>query len=224
MRTIVIIAIVILFSRCDDHDTQAIPLASISKMQDINPRDTCLWILNKYAQEDTFLYERFFDKREYLDGRISFVKTGTFIYPDKKSGVIIYAFSDSLIAVELYSFDSNKWTLLDKKTDLQTNGVMFYTNFQDYNFDRIGDIYVNICVSNGLGLSTGQLLTVTKEGHLVAHSEALEIRDMEPDIKNKVVRAHSPLNCDTFKTVCEESYKWVDNKLTKTSKPCKCKD
>lgn len=224
MRTILIIWTIFLLLSCTNSDNQIIPIPLTFATTDINPRDTCLRILKTYALEDTFSYERFFDERTFQDGRLSYVRTGPLIYPGKKSAVVIYTPSDSTIAVELYSFDKNKWLVADKKLDLATNGLMFYSVFKDYNFDGIGDIYINTCVSNGSGLSTGYLLTVTREGHLVTHPETTEIRDMEPDSVNKVVKAKYSLGCLTYKTICNQTYKWFDNKLVLVSTPCKCKE
>ena len=224
MKTVFIISTIFLLLSCSSPDKQTAVNPPTVVTNEINTRDTCLRILKTYAQADTFLYERFFDERTFNDGRLSYVRTGALIYPDKKSAVIVYTPTDTTIAVELYSFDKNKWLLNDKKLDLATNGLMFYSVCKDYNFDGIGDIYINTCVSNGSGLSTGHLLTVTSDGHLVTHPETIDIRDMEPDSANKIVKAKYPLGCMTYKTICDQTYKWVDNKLTLVSKPCKCKE
>lgn len=218
MRTVLIISTILLLLSCNNSDNQTPTSLTIVK-KEINTRDTCLRILKTYALEDTFSYQRFYDKLRF---KLSYVRTGSFIYPDKKNAVIIYTTTDSTIAIELYSFKNKSWILSDKKTDLRTSWLMFYTNYADYNFDNVNDIYINASVSNGSGLSRGFLLTVTNEGLLVSHPETREIDDMEPDSSKKVVRAKYALGCLTYKTICNQTYKWVDNKLTLVSKPCKC--
>lgn len=185
----------------------------------INTRDTCIKILTQHLAEDTFLYQQFYDEMRF---KLSYIKTGHFIYPDKKSGVIIYTPTDSTIAIELYIFKNNRWFLTDKKVDLQTDWLMFYTNYADYNFDGINDVYINIIVSNGLGLSTGYLLTVNEVGSLTSHPETIEIRDMSPDSTTKTINAHIGLYCKDDKSICDEKYQWKDNRLTRISLPCEC--
>lgn len=191
-------------------------------MNKTSERDTCLRMLAKYAQEDTFLYTRYYQERAFHDGRFSYVRTGQFIYQDKKSAVIIYTPTDSTVAVELYSCGQNSWVLLDKKTDLPQNGMNFYTDYSDYNFDGINDIYINVIVSNGLGLSTGHLLTVTEKGTFVSHPETLEISDMSPDSITRTVNAHEAMYCKDDRYICNRKYKWENDKLVVASQPCAC--
>ena len=224
MRTFLVISIFLFSLSCKNPDNRIADIPQTSLRTEINSRDTCLRILSTYAREDTFLYERFYDERTFIDGRISYVRTGTFIFPDKKSGIIIYTPTDSTVAVELYSFQNGAWALLDREINLPHNGILFYSDFSDYNFDGIHDIYINVTVSNGLGLCTGHLLTITPTGSLVKHPETREIRDMSPDSASKTVNAHKALYCKDNKSVCVEKYQWVNNKLVQTSLPCTCPD
>ncbi len=102
--------------------------------------------------------------------------------------------------------------------------MLFFASYSDYNFDGINDIYINMTVSNGLGLTSGLLFTVNEKGLLVQHPETMNIRDMVPDSSTQTISAHKALYCRDSRSVCDEEYQWVNQHLFLISPPCVCPD
>jgi len=192
--------------------------ASFSADKRINPKDTLIQILNDHVGETSLDYIKFHDQMRF---KVSYLKIGYFSNQKVKSAIIIYSSTDSSIIAELFSFKNSKWIETDKK-ELDAKWLVFDIKFDDYNFDGFGDIYINVDVSNGLGLSRGHLLTLVND-KLVQHPETRDIADMKPNKIKKIINAKYPLYCNDSKTTCDVDYKWIDKKLVLQSKLCTCK-
>lgn len=78
--------------------------------------------------------------------------------------------------------------MADSIGGLDTFQSQFEAIFDDFNFDKQTDIYIQVSASNGRALSRGHLLTIdplTKK--IIQHAEARDLANMKPDPKTKTV-------------------------------------
>jgi hypothetical protein len=223
MKSILYSIIVISLFSCNDTKTDkvvdTIPVQNPTESS-LVIRDTCINFMNDCLHNDSCIYQWFYDD---LHLELAYVKTGNFIFGDKLSGIIIYTPTDSTIAIEHFIKENEAWQPIDAKIDMPTDWLTFETDYQDYNFDGIIDVYLNVGVMNGSGLSYGYLLTIDEKGKFKFHPESAEIKNMDPDPKRKIVWANAVEYCKEEKIICDEIYTWKNDTLTMVKRNFECK-
>jgi hypothetical protein len=145
-----------------------------------------------------------------------FFKSGYILSSTEKNAIIIVCPTDTTYSVKLYSIRSKKWELTDSIGELDAFPSQFELTFDDYNFDKQTDIYIQVSASQGWSLSRGHLFTidpVTKK--LTRHKEARDLANMRPDPKTKTVvselwKGYNDKNQDQLTIFTN---KWMNGKL-----------
>jgi hypothetical protein len=117
-----------------------------------------------------------------------FLKSGPILRQTEKNALSIYCPTDTTYTVKLYSIKNNRWVLIDSIGGLEAFPSQFELTFDDYNFDKQTDIYIQVSASSGWSISKGHLLTVDPlTEKLTQHKETRELGNMKPDPKTKTV-------------------------------------
>ena len=117
-----------------------------------------------------------------------FFKSGNILSSTEKNAIVIVCPTDTTYAVRLYSLKNKSWELTDSVAKLDAFPSQFELTFDDYNFDKQKDIYIQVSASQGWSLSRGHLFIidpVTKK--LTRHEEARDLANMKPDPKTETV-------------------------------------
>lgn len=154
----------------------------------------------EFSNSETFLY----------------FKSGPILRPTEKNALSVYCPTDTTYTVKLYSIKNNRWALTDSIGGLEAFPSQFELTFDDYNFDKQTDIYIQVSVSSGWSLSRGHLLTVDPlTGKLTRHEETRNLANMKPDPKTKTVVSElwNGYNLKGQHQLTIFTNKWVKGKL-----------
>lgn len=150
-----------------------------------------------------------------------FFKSGYILSSTEKNAIIIVCNTDTTYLVKLYSIRNRKWERTDSISGLDAFPSQFELTFNDYNFDKQKDIYIQVSVSNGWPLSRGHLLIVdpvTKK--LTRHEETRYLANMKPDPKTETVVSElwNGYNEKGQHQLTIFTNKWVNGKLNTIKK------
>lgn len=170
-------------------------------------------LLDSAATKDTL---EFISAEPFL-----FFKSGYILSSTEKNAIIIVCTTDTTYLVKLYSMRNRKWELTDSISGLDAFPSQFELTFNDYNFDKQKDIYIQVSVSNGWPLSRGHLLIVdpvTKK--LTRHEETRYLANMKPDPKTETVVSElwNGYNEKGQHQLSIFTNKWVNGKLNTIKK------
>lgn len=187
------------------------------KSNKIVNHDTFFELLEKAIKSDSFEYDNW---EPFI-----FFKSGNFLRKTVKNIVIVHCPTDTTYCIELYVVKENNWFQSDSLSGLRAFPVQFNLVFDDYNFDGLNDIYIQVSVSNGHSLSYGHLLTIDpKTLKFTKQIETDELANMQPDIKTKTIISEEAIWCKTNgkKELCKWTNKWVHGQLITIKKDCPC--
>jgi hypothetical protein len=145
-----------------------------------------------------------------------FFKSGNLLSSTEKNAIVIVCPTDTTYAVRLYSLRNKSWELTDSVDKLDAFPSQFELTFNDYNFDKQKDIYIQVSASQGWSLSRGHLFIVdpvTKK--LARHEEARELANMQPDPKTETVVSElwNGYNVKNQNQLTVFTNKWLNGKL-----------
>jgi hypothetical protein len=142
--------------------------------------DTLYKLLDKAVMLDTLDFD---NEEPFL-----FLKSGHFLSKTEKNSILVTHPTDTTYFIRLYTQRDNKWVLNDSIDRLFAFTTQFDLVFDDYNFDKQTDIYMQVSASNGRAMSRGHLLTIDpKTKKLIEHKEARQLANMKPDSSTKTV-------------------------------------
>ena len=175
--------------------------------------DTTIALLDKAILTDTI---EVFNLDPFL-----FFKSGNFLSMTEKNAILVTCLTDSTYSLKLYLIKDNKWAMADSIGGLDAFPSQFDPIFDDFNFDKQTDIYIQVSASNGWSLSRGHLLIIdplTKQ--LSRHVEARDFANMKPDPKTKTVVSElwNGYNTKGQSQLTIFTNKWVNGKLTTVKK------
>lgn len=176
--------------------------------------DTIYKLLEKSTEIDTL---EFSNQEPFL-----FIKTGKLFSKTNKNAIIVSCPTDSTYKIELYKLVNKKWKKSDEIDKIEVPLRQYEILINDYNFDNFIDIYLNATSSQGISLSTGNLLTVNPlKNKFEKHSETRNLSNMFPDKKTKTVSTDSVAYGKEGKRVWNLIYKWENGKLKYTNQKIK---
>jgi hypothetical protein len=153
-----------------------------------------------------------------------YFRSGNFLTPNETNALTAYCIDDSAYAVELYTLVNGGWIKNDRLEGLEEQTVFFAADFNDYNFDGQGDIYIQRVISNGIALSRGYLILVdpvTKK--MEYREEAVELANMQPDPGSRTVISQEVIFCSNgMRDVCTITSKWIGGRLKTIKSSCPC--
>jgi hypothetical protein len=175
--------------------------------------DTIIGLLDKSLTTDTI--------ESYNSEPFLFFKSGHFLDKTEKNAIWVNCPTDSTYSIKLYLIRDNKWVMADSVTGFDAFPSQFDPIFDDFNFDKQTDIFIQASASNGWSLSRGHLLIVdplTKK--LTLHKEARDLANMKPDPKTKTVTSEiwNGYNGKGQNQLTIFTNKWVDGKLKTVKK------
>ena len=184
-----------------------------------NITDTLTGLFNKALSSDTVEFIEFTD--DYFE--LFYFKSGYTISKAEKNALVITCSNDKTYIVKLYSNQNDKWNLIDSIniSDSNAYSVQFDVIFDDYNFDKQTDIYIQASASNGWSLSRGHLIIINSQTKkLELHKEARELANMKPDKKSKTVKSELWNGYDIMDRaqLTIFTHKWINGQLKTTSK------
>jgi len=184
-----------------------------TKRDEIIVSDSTNMLLDSAATKDTL---EFISAEPFL-----FFRCGHILSSTEKNAIIIVCTIDTTYLVKLYSMRNRQWELTDSISGLDAFPSQFELTFNDYNFDKQKDIYIQVSVSNGWPLSRGHLLIVdpvTKK--LTRHEETRYLANMKPDPKTETVVSElwNGYNEKGQHQLSIFTNKWVNGKLNTVKK------
>lgn len=146
-----------------------------------------------------------------------FFKSGSLFSKTEKNAILVTCPTGTTYSLKLYFIKDNKWVMADSIGGLDTFQTQFEAIFDDFNFDKQTDIYIQVSASNGWSLSRGHLIIIdplTKK--LFRHAEARDLANMKPDPKTKTVVSElwNGYNAKGQSQLTIFTNKWVNGKLT----------
>jgi hypothetical protein len=175
--------------------------------------DTLYKLLDKAVMLDTLDFD---NEEPFL-----FLKSGHFLSKTEKNSILVTHPTDTTYFIRLYTQRDNKWVLNDSIDRLFAFTTQFDLVFDDYNFDKQTDIYMQVSASNGRAMSRGHLLTIDpKTKKLIEHKEARQLANMKPDSSTKTVTSEVWLGWDTKdkQHMSILTNKWVNGRLQTVKK------
>ncbi len=175
--------------------------------------DTIIGLLDTSLTTDTI---EFHNSEPFL-----FFKSGRFLDKTEKNAIWINCPTDTTYSLKLYLIRDNKWVMADSITGLDAFPSQFDPIFDDFNFDKQNDIFIQASASNGWSLSRGHLLIVDPQTKkLTLHKEARDLANMNPDPKTKTVTSEiwNGYNGKGQNQLTIFTNKWMDGKLKTVKK------
>jgi hypothetical protein len=145
-----------------------------------------------------------------------FFKSGNILSSTEKNAIVIVCPTDTTYTVRLYSLRNKSWELTDSVAKLDAFASQFELTFDDYNFDKQKDIYIQVSASQGYSLSRGHLFIIDPvTNKLARHDEARDLVNMKPDPKTKTVVSETwnGFNDKNQHELTVFTNKWVNGKL-----------
>lgn len=156
-----------------------------------------------------------------------YLKTGYFLSDKEKNALLIKPDKDSLFTIEIYSQNGEVWVKDDALENFDLHPIQLATSFNDYNFDKKNDIYIQFAVSNGYAVSYGHLITINPQNKKMSvHPEAEELGNMKVDSIKEIIISEQWQTCLTNDYVgpCLITNKWTNGKIIFIDKVCpECK-
>jgi len=145
-----------------------------------------------------------------------FFKSGNILSSTEKNAIVIVCPTDTTYAIRLYYLINKSWELTDSVAKLDAFPSQFELTFDDYNFDKQKDIYIQVSASQGWSLSRGHLFIidpVTKK--LTRHEETRNLANMKPEPKTETVVSElwNGYNDKNQNQLTVFTNKWVKGKL-----------
>jgi hypothetical protein len=167
------------------------------------------------------------DSIEFVNGpSILYFKSGYFLTGKQKNAILIYIPDDSTFTIEIYTLSNGKWLKKFDIRNLEARTIAFNTEYKDFNFDGVKDLYIQQDASNGYVMSRGYVITINPGlNKLILHDEVRNEANLTPDPITKTVYADELIECKEtlFKDVCKRAFKWRGQKLVKRDRVCPCK-
>lgn len=158
--------------------------------------------------------------------KLLYFNIGNLYFKDSKNAIALYSVNDTTIEFLVFEKGNNAWTATSAPGRLfiyEFSPAFFRTQYEDFNFDGIPDLYVNFYTTVRVADSHGYVLTFDADSKsLKLHEETVNIPNISVDRKTQAIISTEFSNPndseEQYKIV--SIYRWTEDtlKLTSTNK------